>query len=62
MADEMINNFKSPNTHVKNCVIITKTKRIYLLVHCFAFSMYWDYAMNVNLEEVVYVHCHQKSK
>ncbi|KAI5722900.1 hypothetical protein M8J76_015454 [Diaphorina citri] len=24
--------------------------------------MYWDYAMNVNLDEVVYVHCHQKSE
>ncbi|KAI5695903.1 hypothetical protein M8J75_005084 [Diaphorina citri] len=24
--------------------------------------MYWDYAMNVNLDEVVYVHCHQRSE
>uniref|UniRef100_A0A8D8Q3K9 Small G protein signaling modulator 1 n=1 Tax=Cacopsylla melanoneura TaxID=428564 RepID=A0A8D8Q3K9_9HEMI len=25
-------------------------------------SMYWDYAINLNLDEVVYVHCHQKSE
>ncbi|XP_046386082.1 small G protein signaling modulator 1-like isoform X2 [Ischnura elegans] len=24
-------------------------------------SLYWDYAMNVNVDEIVYVHCHQQA-
>lgn len=25
-------------------------------------SVYWDYAMNIRLEEIVYLHCHQQGK
>jgi len=25
-------------------------------------SLYWDYAMNVQVDEIVYVHCHQQGK
>lgn len=24
------------------------------------FSVYWDYAMTIPLEEIVYLHCHQQ--
>lgn len=24
-----------------------------------SFSVYWDYAMTIRLEEIVYLHCHQ---
>lgn len=24
--------------------------------------MYWDYAMTIRLEEIVYLHCHQQGK
>lgn len=24
------------------------------------FSVYWDYAMTIRLEEIVYLHCHQQ--
>ena len=26
------------------------------------FSVYWDYAMTIRLEEIVYLHCHQQGK
>lgn len=25
-------------------------------------SVYWDYAMTIRLEEIVYLHCHQQGK
>lgn len=25
-------------------------------------SVYWDYAMTIHLEEIVYLHCHQQGK
>lgn len=25
-----------------------------------SFSVYWDYAMTIRLEEIVYLHCHQQ--
>lgn len=25
-------------------------------------SIYWDYAMTIHLEEIVYLHCHQQGK
>lgn len=27
---------------------------------CSSFSVYWDYAMTIRLEEIVYLHCHQQ--
>lgn len=27
-----------------------------------SFSIYWDYALQVRLDEIVYVHCHQDSE
>lgn len=27
---------------------------------CVSLSVYWDYAMTIRLEEIVYLHCHQQ--
>ena len=32
-----------------------------ILVFVF-FSQYWDYALTVFLDEIVYIHCHQQRK
>lgn len=32
----------------------------YVLFYLMFFSVYWDYAMTIPLEEIVYLHCHQQ--
>lgn len=47
--------------HVKACdvkVYIAPTVIIFWVTR----SVYWDYAMTIRLEEIVYLHCHQQGE
>lgn len=45
--------------------IFVKVLLVHFFYECYhsfcIFSFYWEYALNVNIDEVVYVHCHQAS-
>ncbi|XP_066982127.1 small G protein signaling modulator 1-like isoform X2 [Macrobrachium rosenbergii] len=51
----------TPN-HLMNgcCPDTTEDKRPFYMDLCFQKSVYWEYALNVRVEEIVYVHCHQQ--
>nr|XP_045595808.1 small G protein signaling modulator 1-like [Procambarus clarkii] len=51
----------TPN-HLMNgcCPDTTEDKRPFYMDLCFQKSIYWEYALNVRVEEIVYVHCHQQ--
>ncbi|XP_054248532.1 small G protein signaling modulator 1 [Indicator indicator] len=45
---------KSLSSNISQCQDVTKEERSQLT------SVYWDYAMTIRLEEIVYLHCHQQ--
>lgn len=45
---------RGPEFSLKNTCIITEH------ISHLSLSVYWDYAMTIRLEEIVYLHCHQQ--
>ncbi|NXC22588.1 SGSM1 protein, partial [Corythaeola cristata] len=45
---------KSLSSKTSQCQDVTKAKRSQMTL------VYWDYAMTIRLEEIVYLHCHQQ--
>ncbi|XP_064025126.1 small G protein signaling modulator 1 isoform X1 [Pogoniulus pusillus] len=46
---------KSLSSKISQCQDVTKEERSQLT------NVYWDYAMTIRLEEIVYLHCHQQA-
>ena len=43
-------------------ICLVKTHVVFDTNNLYCYSLYWDYAMNVQVDEIVYVHCHQQGK
>lgn len=47
-----------------DCIIVVWVGLYVALTNTYSlfYSVYWDYAMTIRLEEIVYLHCHQQGK
>lgn len=47
-----------------DCIIVVWVGLFVTLTNTYSSfnSVYWDYAMTIRLEEIVYLHCHQQGK
>ena len=53
----------SPVMSHLNCILYHLMSYLVLQLYLFIFSsQYWDYALTVFLDEIVYIHCHQQRK
>ena len=48
------------HSDLASCFYVSTT--YFLPYHLCVRSIYWDYAMNVKVDEIVYVHCHQQGE